>query len=294
MPPGAEGEGGQTPGDAGAPGAQTFGERVAGAVGRLGPLCAGLDPSAEVLGAWGASDDADGLAAVSERFVAALAGVVPVVKIQVAFYERHGSAGMAVLERALALGRDAGLLVIADAKRGDVASTVEGYADAWCRGPFAADAVTASPYLGLGALAPLVEAARRTGRGVLVVAASSNPEGRVVQEAITREGRRVEDEVLAGVGALNAEEGRPVGSVGAVVGATRRPGALSFAGVRGVLLAPGVGAQGAGAAEVAALFAGCLPGTVLPSVSRSLLLAGPDGLRAAASRARDQMGAAIG
>jgi orotidine-5'-phosphate decarboxylase len=260
---------------------------------RTGPLCAGLDPSGDVLGAWGLQDSAAGLDAFCEASVEALAGEVAVVKLQVAFFERHGAAGMASLERGLAACRRAGLIAIADAKRGDVASTVEGYADAWFGGPLAADAVTASPYLGVGALAPLVAAARACGGGVVVVAASSNPEGRAVQEAVTAAGRRVQDEVLAEVAALNAHEGRAVGSVGAVVGATRAPGALTLSEVGGVLLAPGVGAQGAGAAEVRALFAGCRAGTVLPSVSRSLLAAGPKGLRDAARRVRDEMAAAL-
>jgi orotidine-5'-phosphate decarboxylase len=272
----------------------TWGERVVVAVSRLGPLCAGLDPSADILGAWGLADDPGGLARFCEVAVGELAGVVPVVKFQVAFFERHGSAGLAVLETAVAECRRRELLAICDAKRGDVGSTVEGYADAWFRGPLAGDAVTASPYLGVGALEPMAAAARQSGKGLVVVAASSNPEGRVLQEAVTATGRRVEDQVLAEVAAANAAEGAGVGSIGAVVGATRSPGTVALSSLRGILLAPGVGAQGAGPDDVRALFAGCAPGSVLPSSSRGLLSAGPDGLAQAAHQAIEAMSAAIG
>lgn len=276
---------------------QPFGERVRDAVVDLGPLCVGIDPSAALLDAWGLGDGPEGLRVFGERCVEALAGAVPVVKPQVAFFERHGSSGMAALEDVIAAATAAGLIVIADAKRGDIGTTVEAYADAWFDGPLAADAVTAAPYLGFGALSPMVAAARRTGKGLFVVVSSSNPEGRTVQEAVGPGGLSVEGSVLRDVAAANREEGAEIGSVGAVVGATRaRPGGLALGNVGGVLLAPGVGAQGATAADVAALFAGCRPGTVLPTVSRSVLsagAAGPAGLRAAVEVARDGLAAAL-
>ena len=116
-------------------------------------------------------------------------------------------------------------MVIADAKRGDIDSTAEAYAEAWLSesSPLAADAVTAHPYLGLGALAPLVRLAGVTGRGVLVVARSSNPEGRSLQLATTAEGSAVEDMLLGEIAALNASEDVPTGTVGAVIGATLSP-----------------------------------------------------------------------
>src|SRR5580693_5117111 len=151
-------------------GTQSFGERVALAVGRLGPLCAGIDPSADLLGAWGLTDDARGLGSFCRICVAAFAGVVPVIKPQVAFFERHGSAGLAELEGLLVDAREAGLLVLADAKRGDIDSTAAAYADAWLgRGsPLAADAVTVHPYLGLAALSRLFYLAAANGKGILV------------------------------------------------------------------------------------------------------------------------------
>jgi orotidine-5'-phosphate decarboxylase len=258
--------------------ADSFGDRVAAAVRASGPLCAGIDPTTTLLSAWGLSDDPAGLRAFGRTCVEAFAGTVAAIKPQVAFFERHGSRGMAELERLMAEATAAGLIVIADAKRGDIDSTAEAYAEAWLSdaSPLAADAVTAHPYLGLGALAPLVRLAAGTGRGVLVVARSSNPEGRGLQQAVTADGTAVEDMVLAEVAALNGSPGVPAGTVGAVVGATLEPTTFALSQLGGVILAPGLGAQGAGPAEVARRFAGCRPGSVLPSSSRGLLGHGPD------------------
>ena len=272
--------------------ADSFGDRVAAAVRATGPLCAGIDPSGALLREWGLSDDAEGLRAFCRTCVDAFAGAVAVIKPQVAFFERHGSAGLAELERLIAEATAAGLVVIADAKRGDIDSTAEAYADAWLgdTSPLAADAVTAHPYLGLGALAPLVRLAAANGRGVLVVARSSNPEGRGMQQAVTSDGRSVEDTLLAEIAALNGAPGIPTGTVGAVIGATLPPSQFPLSQLGGVILAPGLGAQGAGPADVAERFAGCRPGTVLPSSSRGLLGSGPDPgdlRRSAKSLARD-------
>jgi orotidine-5'-phosphate decarboxylase len=281
-----------------APGAPpaTFGARVAAAVAATGPLCVGIDPSAALLRQWGLPDDPTGLAEFGSRCLRALAGVVPVVKPQVAFFERHGAAGLEVLERLLVDARQLGLLVVADAKRGDIDNTSAAYAEAWLGdgSPLAADAVTVSPYLGLGALQPMVDLARQRGRGVIVVVRSSNPEGRALQEATTAGGATVEDMLLGEIAALNTAEGAAVGSVGAVVGATLGRSGFDLSRLGGVILAPGVGAQGAGPSDVARLFGGCPPGTVLPSVSRSVLVEGPDvgSLRAAAMRARQAVAAA--
>jgi len=272
--------------------ADSFGDRVAAAVRATGPLCAGIDPSASLLASWGLTDDATGLGAFCRTCVEAFAGAVAVIKPQVAFFERHGSSGMAQLERLVADATAAGLIVIADAKRGDIDSTAEAYADAWLgdTSPLAVDAVTAHPYLGLGALAPLVRIAARNGRGVLVVARSSNPEGRGLQQAVTSGGAAVEDMLLTGVAALNCSPEVPAGTVGAVIGATLEPTNFALSQLGGVILAPGLGAQGAGPADVAKRFAGCRPGSVLPSSSRGLLTAGPDPValrRSAQSLARE-------
>jgi orotidine-5'-phosphate decarboxylase len=277
-----------------------FAGLVAVAVAASGPLCAGIDPSQALLGGWGLTDDARGLREFGVRCVEAFAGVVPVIKPQVAFFERCGSAGMAALESVLAEARSAGLLVIADAKRGDIGITVEAYARAWLdpESPLRVDAVTAAPYLGLGALRPMIDLAGAHHRGVIVVARSSNPEGRRLQQALTDSGRgpSVEDMLLAGIADLNHGGLVTMGTVGAVVGATLAPSDYRLADLGGVILAPGVGAQGATAADVAALFSKCPPGTVLASSSRSVLAAGPDvkALGSAARQARDAMADALG
>ncbi|ETZ89849.1 orotidine 5'-phosphate decarboxylase [Mycobacteroides abscessus MAB_030201_1075] len=114
----------------------------------------GIDPHPELLRAWGFDADAAGLARFSDICVEAFADVA-IVKPQVAFFESHGAAGYSVLERAIAGLRDAGVLVLADAKRGDIGSTMAAYAQAWLGdSPLSSDAVTASPYLGFGSLSP--------------------------------------------------------------------------------------------------------------------------------------------
>jgi orotidine-5'-phosphate decarboxylase len=280
-----------------------FRARVAAAVAATGPLCAGIDPSPALLDQWGLPDSGDGLRTFGLRCVEALAGTVPVIKPQVAFFERHGSAGLAALEAVLGAARQAGLLVIADAKRGDIGTTMDAYASAWLDpgSPLCADAVTVHPYLGIGALQPAFELAAATGRGVVVVVRSSNPEGRSLQEAVIRPPRddgeptSVEDDLLASIAALNHGRAGLTGTVGAVIGATLAPSRFGLASLGGVILAPGFGAQGGTTETVAALFAGCPPGTVLPSSSRSLLDGGPDqqSLRKAALSARDEVSRAF-
>jgi orotidine-5'-phosphate decarboxylase len=278
---------------------QGFGARVAAAVAATGPLCAGVDPSADLLAAWGLPDDARGVRTFGLRCVEAFAGVVPVIKPQVAFFERHGSSGVAALESVLEEARATGLLVLADAKRGDVGTTMEAYADTWLDpgSPLRADAVTASPYLGLGSIQPMIDLAGAHGRGVMVVARSSNPEGRRLQTALVDEGRgpSVEDMMLADIAILNGGARVPPGTVGAVIGATLAPSAFRLADLGGVILAPGLGAQGGTKAQVAALFAGCPVGSVLPSSSRTLLANGPDvkALASAAHATRDAMAEAL-
>ncbi len=261
-----------------------FGDRLSDAMARRGPLCPGIDPHPELLTAWGLSTDADGVARFSDICVAAFAGFA-VVKPQVAFFEAYGSAGFAVLERTIAALRAEGVLVLADAKRGDIGSTMAAYAAAWAGdSPLAADAVTASPYLGFGSLQPLLNTAAAHGRGVFVLAATSNPEGASVQRAEAG-GRTVAQSIVDAAAAAN--KGEENGSVGVVVGATLAdPPDVSALG--GPVLVPGVGAQG-GRPEALAGLGGARPGQLLPAVSREVLRAGPDpaAVRAAAERMRD-------
>lgn len=281
-----------------------FGARLAEAMAAHGPLCVGIDPHVSLLDAWGLPDSPEGLRRFALTVMEAVGGGVAAVKPQAAFFERHGSAGVAVLEEVVAAGRATGTLVVVDAKRGDIGSTMGAYADAYLRdgSPLAGDALTVSPYLGFGSLAPAVDAALATGRGLFVLALTSNPEGPAVQHARDAEGVAVADRVAREAATANAAElaraGGDLGSIGLVVGATvgDAPARLGvdLAAVRGPLLAPGVGAQGAGPAELAAVF-GAARSAVLASSSRGVLAAGPDvrALRDAAHAAADAAGAAL-
>ncbi|MDD9206430.1 orotidine-5'-phosphate decarboxylase [Georgenia sp. 10Sc9-8] len=280
-----------------------FGGRLAAAMEAHGPVCVGIDPHPALLSGWGLPDTADGLRRFGLAVVDALAGAAAAVKPQSAFFERHGSAGVAALEEVLAAARDQGVLTVLDVKRGDIGSTMQGYADAYLRdgAPLAADAVTLSPYLGLGSLQPALDTAEATGRGVFVLALTSNPEGRGVQHAVAPGGRAVAAEVAAGAARANSaavQRGEPMGPVGLVVGATVGSAVadlgVDLAGLGGPVLAPGVGAQGAGAAELRAVFGGAR-GRVLASTSRGVLGRGPrpEALRAAHARAVEEVVAAL-
>ncbi len=184
-----------------------FGTRLAAAVADRGPLCVGIDPHRELLGAWGLTDDVDGLRRFTDAVVGALAGTVAVLKPQSAFYERHGSRGLLVLEDAVATARAEGALVLLDAKRGDIGSTMAGYADVLLPGhPMQVDAVTVSPYLGPGSLEPAVRTARAHGGGLFVLARTSNPDAATFQLARLDDGRTVAQAVVDQVGAWNAPD----------------------------------------------------------------------------------------
>lgn len=262
----------------------TFGLRLDAAVGRFGNLCVGIDPHPALLAAWGLPDTPAGVDRFSATVLDAVADRVAVIKPQVALFERFGSQGMAALERLLARSAESGVLTIADAKRGDIGSTMAGYADAWLRdgSALAADALTLSPYLGFESLRPALTAARETGRGVFVLALTSNPEGASVQHVGGE--NSVARRIVESASAEN-DAGVP-GSVGLVIGATAgeavRRLSLDLAALNGPILAPGVGAQGAGRQELRDTFAGA-SGIILANSSREILSAGPtvEGLRGA-------------
>jgi orotidine-5'-phosphate decarboxylase len=258
--------------------ADSFAARFARARERFGPLVWGLDPSGQILEAWGLGDSPDGLDHFADVVLDAAVDTIGLVKPQSAFYERHGWRGFRTLQRLTHDAREAGLLVIVDAKRGDVGSTNDAYADAYLgrRAPVEADALTVHPYLGLGAMEAFVSRADAAGAPLLVVTRSSNPEGRSVQAASTS-GGTVEEAILDEIGALNRRlrPDDPVGPVGAVIGPTTAEAPLDLPAARALFLAPGVGAQGATPSDVAQVFAACRD-RVMPSASRSLLAAGPD------------------
>ena len=296
-----------------------FGQRLSDAVAARGPLCVGIDPHVPLLERWGLPDDPEGLARFTDTVVEALAGTVAVLKPQLAFYERHGSRGLAVLEDGVARARAAGALVLLDAKRGDIGSTMDAYAG-YLRPdhPMAADALTVSPYLGPGALQPAVDTARQHGGGLFVLARTSNPDAGTLQHALAGEksvaqvvvdtvrgwntpGWVVGDPPLPrrprpgprpepakggedGVLSLAGRFGAATGSLGVVVGATLRELDVDLTGLGGPVLAPGLGAQGGSVADLRRLFG--RDAAVVPTVSRDVLAAGPDpaALRAAAGR----------
>ncbi|MDH6122590.1 orotidine-5'-phosphate decarboxylase [Kitasatospora sp. GAS204B] len=267
-----------------------FGARLRQAMDDRGQLCVGIDPHAALLSAWGLGDDLAGLEAFSRTVVEALADRVAVLKPQAAFFERFGSKGVAVLERTVAEARAAGALVLMDAKRGDIGSTMAAYAEAFLRpdSPLFSDALTVSPYLGFGSLRPALDLAREQGCGIFALALTSNPEGFEVQRAVAADGVSVAQRVLRHLAAENADA-RPLGSFGAVVGATLADAGVDLA-INGPLLAPGIGAQGATMADLPRVFGAAVP-DVVPSVSRDVLKHGPSvtALREAAQRFVDDV-----
>jgi orotidine-5'-phosphate decarboxylase len=283
---------------------EPFGRRLADAVAARGPLCVGIDPHVPLLEKWGLPDSPEGLARFTDTVVDALAGSVAVLKPQLAFYERHGSRGIAVLEDAVGRARAAGALVLLDAKRGDIGSTMDAYAD-YLRPehPLSVDAMTVSPFLGPGSLQPAVDTARLSGGGLFVLARTSNPDAGTLQHALVGD-RSVAQVVVDTVRGWNTPDwvvgdplpdigsvrdvasrfGPSTGSFGLVVGATLRELDVDLSGLGGPVLAPGLGAQGGSVADLRRLFGS--DAAVVPTVSRDVLAAGPDpaALRAAADR----------
>ncbi|MFD7305016.1 MULTISPECIES: orotidine-5'-phosphate decarboxylase [Streptomyces] len=277
---------------------EPFGARLRRAMDDRGPLCVGIDPHASLLAEWGLNDDVAGLERFSRTVVEAMADRVAVLKPQSAFFERFGSRGVAVLEKAVEEARAAGALVVMDAKRGDIGSTMAAYAESFLHqdAPLFSDALTVSPYLGYGSLKPAVELARENGAGLFVLALTSNPEGGEVQHAVRTgdpDGRNVGATMLAHLAAENAGA-QPLGSFGAVVGATLGDLSSYDLAINGPLLAPGIGAQGATAADLPRVF-GPAVRNVVPNVSRGVLRHGPDAgaLRAAADRFAEEIRAAV-
>ncbi|MEU1075290.1 MULTISPECIES: orotidine-5'-phosphate decarboxylase [unclassified Streptomyces] len=272
-----------------------FGARLRHAMDERGPLCVGIDPHASLLAEWDLSDDVAGVERFSRSVVEALAERVAVFKPQAAFFERFGSRGIAVLERTVADARAAGTLVLMDAKRGDIGSTMAAYAETFLHpdAPLFSDALTVSPYLGYGSLKPAVELARESGAGLFVLALTSNPEGAEVQRAVREDGRTIGATMLAHLADENADAA-PMGSFGAVVGATLGDLSAFDLDINGPLLAPGIGAQGATAADLPAVF-GAAVRNVVPNVSRGVLRHGPDlvGLQDAAARFADEIRTAV-
>ena len=275
-----------------------YGLRLEQAMEQLGNVCVGIDPHSSQLSAWGLEDTLQGLRTFSLTLVEAMAGQVPVVKPQSAFFERFGSRGIQVLEEVLAACREAGFLTILDLKRGDIGSTMAGYAQAYLSvdSPLAADAITLSPYLGYGSLEPALDLAKANGKGIYVLALTSNPEGFQVQHAQCVSGKSVATDIISQAEHTNkasSDQGH-IADVGLVVGATTGNAAkdlgIDFSAFSGSVLSPGIGAQGATPADIQKIFDRSAF-RVLASTSRGISSAGPkvSSLQAAARRITEQM-----
>jgi orotidine-5'-phosphate decarboxylase len=249
-----------------------LGERFDSIVESVGPLCVGIDPSAEALQALGLRDTADGALEFGRELVAAATTRVGIVKPQVAFFERFGSSGIGALEQLIREAREAGLAVISDAKRGDIGSTMGGYAEAWLgSGSLHSDALTVNPYLGFEALEPAFAIAETNGSTVFMLSATSNPDAHYVQRASIKG-----TSLPALVARFARERSGVTNTVGIVVGATRGLGdsGLTESDLGGVLiLAPGFGAQGVSLTNLSTIF-GTATTRVIPSVSRSVVRGG--------------------
>ena len=269
-----------------------FGARLRAAMDSRGPLCAGIDPHRALVEAWGLPYDLAGLERFALTCVEAFAGQVAAVKPQSAFFEVFGSRGIAVLERVLSELREADTLTVLDAKRGDIGSTMAAYAEAYLGKDAVAppDALTVSPYLGYESLRPAIDLAEQTGRGLFVLALTSNPEGASVQHAV-RGDRSVAASVVDGAARDNAAARArgELGHVGLVVGATVGTAVtdlgLDLVAAATPVLAPGVGAQGGTVAGLERTFGAARP-QVLAASSREILAAGPDPARLAAQARR--------
>jgi orotidine-5'-phosphate decarboxylase len=288
-----------------------FSDRLAEAVERKrSQVLVGLDPRVDLLPVELRGEAARGGAAAAgavERFcrgiVDAVAPYVVGVKPQIACFEALGAEGWAALDAVCAYARDAGLLVVADGKRGDIGSTARAYAAAYLepRGPRAclADALTVSPYLGRDSVDPFLAACRRHGAGIFVLVHTSNAGAADIQEAALSDGRplwrHVADLVAEWGSDLVGERG--LSSVGAVVGATypRAVGEARRAMPQAVILLPGVGVQGASPADVARAFTSG-PASGLVAASRSVIYAyrdGTDDWRAAAGAEAARLAASV-
>jgi orotidine-5'-phosphate decarboxylase len=256
-----------------------FADRLLAAIAAAGaPVCVGIDPSWRRLpeelrrGEEVGAIEAFGLAVVE-----AVAGRVPAVKPQIAYFERYGPAGVAAYQRVVAAGKAAGLIVIGDVKRGDIGSTAAEYA-AWHLGDDGPDAVTVNGYFGADGLAPFLQAARRAGKGVFVLVRTSNPSAGTIQDFADASGKRFYEHIAEQVAAIGAGEGlvgeRGYSCLGAVVGATYPAEARRLREImpRQVFLVPGYGAQGASAEDCAAAFTPDGTGAIV-SASRSVLYA---------------------
>ena len=279
--------------------AASFGTRLDQNFAKYGQLCVGVDPHASLLEEWGLDQSVEALRTFSMSVLEASMGRVGVIKPQVAFFEKFGSRGFAVLEEFATEAQKSDILVIMDAKRGDIGSTMSGYFEAWLGkdAPFICDALTVSPFLGLDSLREVMSESLERSKGLFVLAATSNPEGKTIQRAKVGELTISADILknLDGINAVSKSAGARLGSFGAVVGATLNFSASGIAGLQSdtdsatPILAPGFGAQGANLSEVRDLFQSSA-NRVIASVSRSVTGGGKNSLSGSIDQAKGELG----
>lgn len=236
-------------------------------------ICIGIDPDVATLSALGYESSADGVLDFAMKILTATdAAGAKIVKPQIAFFEQFGVAGFAALEQVFAEANRLGLMVIADVKRGDIGSTMAGYAAAWLGdSAFSADAFTASPFLGFDSLTPAFEEAKARDKGVFVLGITSNPEGFLVQGSINSEGS-VAKAIMNRANEISDE----FGCVGLVIGASAdlpRYGIYAQQLSNIPILAPGVGAQGGSFLGIRKIYDENTR-LVLPNISRALTVGG--------------------
>ncbi len=290
-------------------GSGSFGDRLGRAFDEYGQLCVGIDPHSWLLVDWNLPDTAAGAESFGRTVVAAAAGRVGIIKPQVAFYERFGSAGFLALERVLADARQAGLLVIGDAKRGDLGTSALGYAEAWLTpgSPLEVDALTLAAYMGVASLDSTLERAAQHDKAVFLLAATSNPEAAHLQQAIVATGpyagSSVAGMIVADAGARNAaasgaSHGK-LGSIGVVLGATLDLARFGIdvtqapTAARTPVLAPGFGHQGGNVRNLTRIYGEYAQGVIV-SESRSVLSNGPHRIEEAIERRVTEVGARRG
>jgi orotidine-5'-phosphate decarboxylase len=264
-------------------GGMTFGDRVAEAVDRKrSQVLVGLDPRPELFPVeLRGEPPAEASARFCRGIIDAVAPYAVGVKPQLAFFEALGPPGFAAFEEVCEYARSAGLIVVADGKRGDIGSTARGYAAAYLEpkeegGEPIADALTVNPYLGRDSVEPYLAACRRHRRGIFCVVRTSNAGGGEIQELVLSDGRPLWQHVASLVAEWGADlvGQRGLSSVGAVIGATQ-PRAIAEARrllPQSVLLLPGLGAQGATPADVARAFTSG-PASALVAAARSVIYA---------------------
>ena len=247
-------------------------------------VCVGLDPRFEQLpDEFRSLTPPEALLAFNKSILDAVADVCVAAKPQAAFYEIYGAEGFGSLIETVRYARSLGLLVIVDAKRNDIGSTAEAYAQAFLdpSGPFDADAITVNGYLGSDGVQPFMKVAAQHGRGVFVLVKTSNPSSGELQDVPTEQGQ-VFELMARLVDRWDCE---------AVVGGTYPAQAARARELmpRATILVPGYGAQGATAADVAPSFRQDGSGAIVNS-ARGIMFA-PEGPRAAAVAMRDALNA---